>query len=485
MEAFALYLLKSVIWISGFALVYLLFLRNERFFLMNRIYLLAGILASFFLPFISVHYTVVLPVVRSVQADKLQTDLVVNTGTSIFYVVKSVLFILYVAGGILILYYILKEGRSILRAIRKSEIIFLHKVKLVKSTSYNSAFSFFSYVFVNPSISDLETREIMNHELVHVSQKHWFDLMLVQLLCILQWFNPLVWIYIRFIRQNHEYLADELALQRTTNPALYRAALLNQIVGSPVVSLINSFNYSLNKKRFKMMKKIVSSPYRKLKLFLILPVIAIVILAFAKPEYRYISEGDNQGNKGVAFSGHTNDDLPFQAIIQDFNTGKFIVFQDDTIKKKNKMGLSVPMPPPPPPPPPPPANKTKHSVASPPPPPPPPPPANKGVDSVAPPPPPPPPPPPANKGVDSVAPPPPPPPPSTGIKIVGDGPPPLYVVDGVKVTQAEAEKISPDDIESINVLKNGSAKKLYGAEGNSGVIVITTKKKAGDTLKIK
>ena len=58
MEAFALYLLKSVIWLTGFALVYLLFLRNERFFLLKRIYLVSGILVALFFPLISVHYQV-------------------------------------------------------------------------------------------------------------------------------------------------------------------------------------------------------------------------------------------------------------------------------------------------------------------------------------------------------------------------------------------------------------------------------------------
>ena len=108
-------------------------------------------------------------------------------------------------------------------------------------------------------------------------------LLLVELLCMLQWFNPLVWIYIRFIRQNHEYLADEVALQRTSDPAIYRAALLNQIVGAPVVSLANSFNYSLNKKRFNMMKNIISSPYRKMKILFILPVFALCFIHLQNP----------------------------------------------------------------------------------------------------------------------------------------------------------------------------------------------------------
>ena len=123
--------------------------------------------------------------------------------------------------------------------------------------------------------------------MVHIRQKHWLDLMFVELLCVLQWFNPVIWIYIRFVRQNHEYIADKVALQRTSDPAIYRAALLNQIVGSPVISLVNSFNYSLNKKRFTMMKNIISSPYRKMKILFILPVFAIVFYAFAKPDYQY------------------------------------------------------------------------------------------------------------------------------------------------------------------------------------------------------
>jgi TonB family protein len=114
------------------------------------------------------------------------------------------------------------------------------------------------------------------------------------LLCTVQWFNPVVWIYSRFIRQNHEYLADEAALQRTSDPAVYRATLLNQIAGSPVIELGNSFNYSLNKKRFTMMKNIISSPYRKLRLLMILPVFALLLYAFAEPEYRLATA--DQGN---------------------------------------------------------------------------------------------------------------------------------------------------------------------------------------------
>src|ERR1035437_9978534 len=296
MESFGLYLLKSVTWIAGFALVFILFLRNERFFFLNRIYLLAGILTSFIFPLISIHYTVILPVVQNLQTDNAVVTEIQNTGKNILPDLKIILLALYAAGVFFVITLMFRQGRSIMSAIRKSDIISLRPVKLIKTADYTSAFSFFSYVFVNPSITDVETKEIMIHEMVHIRQKHWVDLLLVELLCMMQWFNPLVWIYVRFIRQNHEYLADEVALTQTSDPAIYKAVLLNQIVGAPVVSLTNSFNYSPNKKRFAMMKNIITSPYRKMKVLLILPVFALVLFSFARPDYKYKYLNDSSAN---------------------------------------------------------------------------------------------------------------------------------------------------------------------------------------------
>ena len=295
MEEFALYLVKSVIWLTGFALVFILFLRNERFFELNRIFLLSGVLAAFIFPFLTFSYSVVLPAVSGSQSENAVVSAVQNTpAVSSGPDIRLVLFMLYLTGLLFVAFTIIKQGRSLLRVIRRSESIPSDRVKLIKSAEYSSAFSFFSYVFVNPSVTEIEMREIMNHEIVHIRQKHWFDLLFVQVLCVLQWFNPVIWIYIRLVRENHEFIADKVALQRTSDPAVYRAALLNQIVGAQAISLVNSFNYSINKKRFTMMKNIISSPYRKMKLLLILPVFAIIFYAFAKPDYQYVSVPDSQ-----------------------------------------------------------------------------------------------------------------------------------------------------------------------------------------------
>lgn len=522
MDAFALYLLKSVTWLTGFAVIFFLFLRNERFFLLNRIYLTAGILTSFLFPFISVHYTVVLPLVRSIPAEEAALSGIQNSGYDI-PVIQLILLTIYLSGVLIVLTLIIRQCRSVFRVIRTAEIISLQPVKLIRTTDYTSSFSFFSWVFVNPSITDRETKEIVNHELVHIRQKHWFDLMLVELLCMLQWFNPLAWIYFRFIRQNHEYLADEVALQQTSDPAIYRAALLNQIVGAPVVSLANSFNYSVNKKRFNMMKNIMNSPYRKLKIFLILPVFAIVLYSFAKPEYRYSFKEENTVNidpalnvqakevkgtvvqqdgtplpgasvvlkgttigtsadiKGFFSLGNVSDDgllvvtfvgFKSKVIKPVFTSEMTIQMVKDTIKYLNS-NINTP---PPPPPPPPPSTNRGNNINTDSPPPPPPPPAGDEKDrsqkseagsqkSEA-------------RTIES------PPPLQNGFGIRGDGSKPIYVLDGNVITQEELDKVDPESIESISVLKGESATIMFGDKGKDGAVVITSKKVAGPLILI-
>ena len=304
METFAGYLLKSVIWLTGFAVVYFLFLQNERFFLLKRYYLISGILVSFIFPLLSVHYQVEVAApatgsVASFQADygNFAANQKVSPDKPFDY--RFILLSIYLSGVLFFTFRLIRSIRSLFKSIKKANINNRGAAKLVRASDFSSSFSFFNYVFINPAVSETEVEEIMNHELVHVYQKHWFDLLLVELLRLFQWVNPFAWIYTGFIRLNHEYIADEMALQRTSNPAIYRAALVNQMFGSPVISLSNSLNYSLNIKRFDMMKTIITSPYRRLKVLLVIPVFAIVFYAFAEPEYNYTPTADNAADNFV------------------------------------------------------------------------------------------------------------------------------------------------------------------------------------------
>jgi TonB family protein len=361
---------------------------------------------------------------------------------------------LYTIGVLIVTLKVLFQSRSVLRSIKRSEVIASSAVKLIRTTSFATSFSYFSYVFVNPSVSDVETREIMNHELVHIRQKHWADLILAELLCILQWFNPLSWLYVHFIRQNHEYLADEEALQRTSDPSVYRATLLNQIAGSTIFSLSNPFSYSLTKRRFTMMKNTISSPYRKIRVLLILPVMAAILVAFAKPEYRLPSNNNDQPLlfqknvvKGVVLQ-KSGAPLTSATVIARGTTigtatdskGYFTLqnLPDETALVISYVGFT--------------SKVVKTNFKS----------EMKIVlerDTIS-------------VGDVQMPPPPPPPPPPAMFE---SGKPPLLVIDG-KISIMKIEEMDPNSIESINVLKDKTALDKYGDKGKNGVLEITTKK---------
>jgi TonB family protein len=332
METFALYLLKSIIWLTGFSLIYFLFLRNERFFRLKRYYLIAGILISFVFPLFTLHYQVGIPAPEINIPGVTTSDAMVATAAQPVSHEKSfdfrdVLLLFYLAGILFLVFRVARNTGILFKTINNAKINYRNGAKLIRTPDFSSSFSFFSYIFINPVVDEQELDVIVNHELVHVNQKHWLDLLLVELLRLVQWINPFVWIYTRFIKQNHEYIADQIMLKQTANPAVYKAILVNQLFDSRVINLSNSFNYSVNKKRFDMMKKIVTSPYRKMKIFLVLPVFAIVFYAFATPEYNYTAPSDNTVNTGQVNNTIANSDQDLQ--------------QKSKVKIKNSDGSEV------------------------------------------------------------------------------------------------------------------------------------------------
>jgi TonB family protein len=461
MESFGLYLLKSAIWLTGFALVFLVILRNERYFRLNRVFLLSGIVASIVFPFYTWHYAVILPSLP-------EANISVSGLTAVAFAPEKIIIPIYwwfyLAGIALFVFRLTRQTWMVIRKLKKAGYVKNGPVKLVRTSEYASSFSFFSFVFVNPSTTDIEMKEIVIHEREHIQQHHWFDLVLVELLCMLQWFNPFVWIYSRLIRQNHEYLADEMALQSTSNPAIYHATLLNQMLGVPVIDLANSFSYSINKKRFKMMKKMTYSPFRKLKLLIVLPFMALVFYAFAKPEYitapsenqitnigqanegkvvkgKVTRESDGKALSGtsVIIRGTTNGtmvDVDGNFKLENVSNNAEIVFSFvGLISKVMKPDFSKPM-------------IVKMVVE------------DIGIEKVT---------------VVGYAKDTPPPPPINLKEAISSKNPPLILLDGMETERKEMDEIKPDDIVSMNVIKDKKTIEKYGEKAKNGIIEITSK----------
>jgi TonB family protein len=146
-------------------------------------------------------------------------------------------------------------------------------------------FSYFNKIFIPESVSaEHGLQSIIDHEKSHLRQMHFVDLFLVEVITIIQWFNPFAWLYERSVKEVHEYLADRSVLSRGYNQGNYQALLVNQAMGGPVFTIANQFNQSLIKKRIVMMTKMKSPRLAQLKSFLLLPVIAIILMAYNQPE---------------------------------------------------------------------------------------------------------------------------------------------------------------------------------------------------------
>ena len=124
-----------------------------------------------------------------------------------------------------------------------------------------------------------------NHEMEHIKQRHSIDLIIMELLLIIQWFNPFAWFIGRSIKTNHEFLADEGVLQNGFSKLDYQELLLTQATGIQVNDLTNNFNISLLKTRIIMMTKTRSTVWAKCKIMFALPAFMVVLFLFSSSSF--------------------------------------------------------------------------------------------------------------------------------------------------------------------------------------------------------
>ncbi len=141
-------------------------------------------------------------------------------------------------------------------------------------------FSFWNSLFINPEKYDWETyNQIIQHEKVHLSQRHSLDILLAEILVVLQWFNPLAWLYRKAIEDNLEYLTDATVLQAGVDRSAYQLNLLQVAVPSFPLSPTNNYNQSTLKKRIIMMNAKKSSLQTSWKYLFLLPILGLATVA--------------------------------------------------------------------------------------------------------------------------------------------------------------------------------------------------------------
>jgi len=294
METIFSFLVNASAGIVLFYLVYWLLLRNETFYTANRWFLLATLAIALLLPLFPVKYTVITEVDNSgrvVQSisDTFKNIPVFNEGENAAKTMswQQVLLIIYLTGATIFLLRLLTQTGILLKLLLKYRIKSLDGIRIVENEKYGLPFSFFNVVFINPKFhTQDDLPEILAHEKVHIRENHWFDLLFIELLTVIFWFNPFIWFFERAIKQNHEYLADKGVLAQGHTVGRYQALLVNQLMGMQIIGVTNNLNFALNTNRLKMMTKKKTSAKRFIRFSWILPVLAILLYAFAEPAYR-------------------------------------------------------------------------------------------------------------------------------------------------------------------------------------------------------
>ncbi len=315
MASFVNYLLESGISLSLFALGYFLFLRSETFFRVNRWFLLISIVFSAVLPLLRIPFyvpqaTMLGEVTVTPYINLLNTVTVYSSSLSVeaerFVLTYSMFGYLYLFGILFFFVKFLVQIFQVSRLIALNPVIPEGKIKLVILERELSPFSFLNYVFVSKNLRSTNGWEKMfEHEKQHVRQGHTFDVLVLEIIAVFQWFNPFFWMFRRALRENHEFQADRAVISQGTAPSRYKQILLNQYVGEQLI-LTNNFNYSLVKNRIKMISKIKSRKIANAKVLVGMVLAAILIAVFACEQKQSVTTEMTSAGKSITLvaEGH-------------------------------------------------------------------------------------------------------------------------------------------------------------------------------------
>ena len=445
------YLLQVNLYLVAFYALYILLLAKETYFVINRIYLIGAGILSLVIPYIKLDWFAKAEVHQQfyVSVDQMLSQAVVVTEVEKHFNWGLLIVAVYVFG---VLFFTAK-------------LIFklLHLKKLFKTGINEQAFSFLNKKVVSRSLPQQET--INHHENIHIKQLHTLDVLFFEVLGIINWFNPVSYLFKKAVKNIHEYLADEETARLQSDKETYALLLLSHALKVSPNTLTNSFfNKSMLKKRIYMLHKQRSNKVAILKYGLFVPLfgLALVLSSSTINKNQGILSISNQiplSNLADVKSALTAPVLVAQSITQSQN-------QEPKNQKnmKNTLKAAVLAL----------AGLTGHQSF-----------AQKSDTSKV-----------TGAVVKSMD--------STslinllhgkvnGVQIrekgdtikvasvvIGGKSRPLFVLDGIIVDKDMIGKILPADIDYIEVLKDGAATALYGEKGKDGVVLITTKAKVAE-----
>jgi hypothetical protein len=286
------YILECIAFQLAFLVIYDFFLKKETFFQWNRVYLIGTYVLSLVLPWVKIEAlkTTVSENYYVYPEFLLGSDtavVVANTETTSFINLSWQEGVFY--GGMLIAaVYFGYKLFQLYKLSKNGSVEKFPNFTRVVITNSELAFSFFRSIFLGDKILNREHGSIIKHELVHIEQRHTVDLLFFELMRIVGWFNPLVYVYQNRIAELHEFIADA-QVPKKERKAHYDL-LLSQIFNTQNISFVNHFfKSSLIKKRIVMLQKSKSKKIFQLKYLLLIPMM-FGMLAYSSLEKQEFEE---------------------------------------------------------------------------------------------------------------------------------------------------------------------------------------------------
>ena len=424
MGIFLIYILKSAVCLSLFYLFYRLLLSKETFHRFNRIALLGILFLSLLIPFIEVTTThqselnqtmltveQLLMMAEAGAMEPAEMEIVQPEELSISWV--QVLLLFYLAGIVFFACRNLYSLSRLLLLIKSGKRERLDGgIRLIVLEREVAPFSWMRYIVISRKDLEEDGREILIHEMAHIRNRHSIDLLITDVCLFFQWFNPGIWLLKQELQNIHEYEADETVINEGIDAKEYQLLLIKKAVGTRLYSMANSFNHSKLKKRITMMLKEKSNPWARLKYLYVLPLAAIAVTAFARPE---ISEKANEisavkVNDLAAILEARNEENVVEASVVDTAKNKVVVVgkvmsKDSVFIVKGEKTTSI-------------------SVSG----------ASLSNEKT-----------------------------------------PLIIINGKESDRAVVDALDPSRIENISVLKNENAVKIYGEKAKDGAMIIQLK----------
>lgn len=338
------YLIESSLCLMLFMIAYRILISRLTHFSWMRLYLNCSLVLSLFLPLIIIpiqwHSNLVIEnslsngLLHVQQSGKviLNNHNNSNEVTAWFSVQELLVYVLltiYLFGVIFKAFKFATNLKTIYGFIKQSPKVKKSNYWIVNFKNEIPAFSFFNYIFINEDFKNLTENDfqiIEKHELVHVEQYHTIDILFVEIIDIVFWFNPLLKYLKKSLLEIHEYIADEKVAGEGENKITYANLLLNLASQAKIFSLVHSFTGEHIKRRILMMAKPRTSQISKLLVVILVPISTMLLLSFSY--IKYSAPQLNLNSKQIVSS-----DIKIGEISWKGNT----VYSTDTLN--NRLGL--------------------------------------------------------------------------------------------------------------------------------------------------